>query len=469
MHGSTGSKAQQPAAWNSHIPHAEAASYPLRFGNRVTPLIDGEPAFRRICEAVEAARHSVWIAVAFLETDMQMPDGRGSFFDVLDKAHARGLDVRAIFWHGRPESGFPPQSFFGMTDENRDFLEKRRSEFAARWDRAQTRYCHHQKTWLVDAGHESEAAFIGGINLGQQSIVAPGHSTEGRHIHDIYVEVQGPSATDAHHNFVQRWNEASERQAPDGSWPPAGGNNDLPFPEKLSGKRGTVPVQIQRTVKANQYRSGTAAPGAAEFPIHKGEFSVFEQYEKAIAAAKSTIYIEDQALGTPQTVEALHKALERGVDVTLLLPADPNEEMALARKLPQTKPFFDRIGEFGKYGNFLLAGIAQSLGGSYNNIYVHAKVALIDDHWATIGSCNVANRSFFNDTELNASFWDGETVKKFRCNLLSEHLALDTSGMTDREAFALYRRIAQENAERMNKGLPLEGLAFALDPVFYGA
>jgi cardiolipin synthase len=71
----------------AHVPHAARAAYPLREGNTVHPLVDGEPAFRRICEAVEAAEHSVWVTVAFIERDVRMPDGRGSFFDVLDRAH----------------------------------------------------------------------------------------------------------------------------------------------------------------------------------------------------------------------------------------------------------------------------------------------------------------------------------------------------------------------------------------------
>ena len=49
-----------------HIPFAESGSYPVRAGNRVRPLIDGEPAYGRICEAVEAAQHSVWLTVAWI-------------------------------------------------------------------------------------------------------------------------------------------------------------------------------------------------------------------------------------------------------------------------------------------------------------------------------------------------------------------------------------------------------------------
>ena len=35
------------------IPHATRTSYPVRSGNNLRPLIDGEPAFRRVCEAIE--------------------------------------------------------------------------------------------------------------------------------------------------------------------------------------------------------------------------------------------------------------------------------------------------------------------------------------------------------------------------------------------------------------------------------
>jgi len=50
-----------------HIAPALACSYPRRGGNLVRPLIDGIPAFRAISDAVAAARHSVWVTVAFLD------------------------------------------------------------------------------------------------------------------------------------------------------------------------------------------------------------------------------------------------------------------------------------------------------------------------------------------------------------------------------------------------------------------
>lgn len=455
----------------SHIPHVTSGAYPLREGNLVRPLVDGEPAFRRICEAVEAAKHSAWITIAFLHMDFVMPDGRGTFFDVVDKAAARGIDVRVIFWRGAEEVRHGENIHFPGTPEQRDFLKSRGSTFLARWDRAQKLYCQHQKSWLIDAGTESEIGFVGGINLDAGSLIAPGHGHEhGASTHDVYVEIQGPSATDVHHNFVQRWNEASERSEPDGLWPHAEAHSDLSFPEKTTTKAGSSIVQIQRTVRRGHYSDDTATPGGASHTIADGDPSIYDQYLKALGSAKNTIYFEDQAIGAPDIIEALHDALARGADVVFLVPADPNSQMAEARKNPKSAPFYERLGALGDYDNFSLVGIASQDGkGDYRNIYVHAKICLIDDHWATIGSTNIGNRSFFGDTELNASFWDDDVVKALRAELLQEHLGLDTAHMDDRAAMAHYRELAIANAERRAEAKPMDGLAFALDPRTYGS
>jgi phosphatidylserine/phosphatidylglycerophosphate/cardiolipin synthase-like enzyme len=101
----------------------------------VRPLVDGESAFRRIAEAVESARHSVWLTVTFMSPDFAMPGGRGSLFDVLDRAASRGVDVRVIFWRHNPESSRYGLTFWG-TPAERDMLAARDVRWRIRWDRA---------------------------------------------------------------------------------------------------------------------------------------------------------------------------------------------------------------------------------------------------------------------------------------------------------------------------------------------
>ena len=461
------------------VPFARGGAYPPRPGNAARPLVDGEPAFRRIAAAVEAARASVWVTVAFVERDLVLPGARGTFFDLLERAAARGLEVRALFWR-EPELGrlLPGASHFAGSAEERAWLAARGARFLARWDHL-PHYCHHQKSWLIDAGRPGEVAFVGGINLDHGSLVAPGHPPVGggrsdediyANIHDLYLELSGPAATDVHHNFVQRWNEASERDRPDGAWPDAARAGSLPFPAALSPPAGSATVQITRTVRAGCYRDPTAAPAAAPFRIEGGERSVLEQYLAAVAAARHTVYLENQFLHAPEVLAGLQAALARGAEVVFVVPAVPMPEIGAARRDPRAAAVFAELEALGRHPRFTLAGLAASLGGGrYQDVYVHAKAALVDDTWATIGSTNVAPRSFYADTELNASLWDPGTARSLRCALFREHLGVDTAALDERAALALFRDIARANRDRRVRGEPLQGLAFALDPARYGA
>ena len=210
------------------------STYPLREGNRLQPLIGGEAAFRRILQAVDRAEHSVWVTVAFLNESFRFPDGRGDLFEELDRAAGRGLDIRALFWRSPRVYELEQGGHFLGTAEDHAMLDERGARFKARWDELDKTYCHHQKSWLIDAGQGSEVAFVGGINLGNGSVTAhPFPAREIGHTQDIYCELAGPSATDVHHNFAQRWKGASARAEPLGAWPDASRVDDIPFPREL--------------------------------------------------------------------------------------------------------------------------------------------------------------------------------------------------------------------------------------------
>jgi cardiolipin synthase len=451
-----------------HIPFVVSGSYPVRTGNLVRPLVDGDIAFRRICEAVDQARHSVWVTAAFVGPDVQLPGGRGSVFDVLERAANRGLDVRVLFWRPNPGVGRDGQTFPGSS-ANHHLLRARGSRFLARWDRAHGAFCQHQKSWLIDAGQPSETAFVGGINLSRGSIGAPGHMS-GDPRHDAYVEVTGPSATDVHHNFVQRWNEASERGGEDGVWRGSGAEA-MRFPTRVSDPQGTSLVQIQRTVHPSRYSDRTPSPGGQPYDIAGGERSIFEQYKQAIDAARSSIYIETLAPPVLDIAVGFEAALKRGVDVVVLIAAEPEGYVRLARRDPARKAEFDQLGALGKYETFALVGIAaRNPNGGRSNIHVHSKIMLVDDAWATIGSCNLHAYSLFGHTEMNAAFWDPTVVRALRRQLLAEHLGQDTAHLDDRAALDLYRRVARENRRKRDAGSDAwQGLAFSLDPATYGA
>jgi cardiolipin synthase len=441
------------------IPFVSTGAYPVRPGNRLRPLIDGEPAFRRICQAVEAARHSVWVCLAFVWPEFEMPDGRGSFFDVLERAAQRGLDVRLIPW--RPDAGpadWLRNAFWGSA-EHRAALVERRSRLRIRWDRAQPGFCQHQKIWLMDAGRDGETAFVGGINQNPHSMVAPGHRGEGQN-HDVYLEIRGPAVVDVHHNFAQRWNEASERNASGGTWRE---DADLAFPERIPPVQGDSTVQIQRTIHKGRYADGRATPGGKVHDIWSGERSILDQYGAAIGAARRTIYIENQYLDFPDIVRWLREALTRSVDAIVLTPLE-NLAEDLDASAPARVTFLKARAVLREFERFSFVGIA-GLGddGARKTVYVHAKLMLIDDEWATIGSANFHRGSLTGHAEMNASFYDPPVVKALRCQLFAEHLGEDTSHLGDRAALRRYREIAAENRLRKIAGdHNWQGLAFSL-------
>jgi cardiolipin synthase A/B len=454
------------------FPFATTGSYPTRAGNSVQLLIDGEPAFRRICEAIEAAQHSVWVTVTFMWPGFQMPDGRGTALEVLDRAAKRGVDVRIIFWRPGDETAALRRNAFWGAPEHFDALRRFGVQLSIRWDRAQPGFCQHQKTWLIDAGEDTQTAFVGGINLNPHSMVVPGHAGEGQNHdvqnHDVYVELSGPSVADVHHNFVQRWNEASERHTADGCWGERG-DDDLPFPTQLPVECGTTTIQIQRTIHPGRYLNGRAPVSGHAFDIASGERTNFDQYCLAIKSARRTIYIENQYVEVQGIVEELHAALGRGVEVVLLMPAAPDISPS-AYESPERKAFLEARSALGSYSNFTLAGIA-GLGadGCRKPVYVHSKVMLIDDAWATVGSANLHRFSIFGNSELNAAIASPDSVRAFRVALFEEHLGVDTSGLDDLAALRLFQQIARANRERLLAGNhDWQGLAFTLDVSIYG-
>ena len=436
-------------------------SYPTRAGNAVALLIDGEPAFRRICEAIEAALHSVWVTVTFMWAGVQMPDGRGAPLDVLERAAQRGVDVRVIFWRPDVQTKSLERNAFWGSPAQRKLLRERYPKLSVRWDRAHPGFCQHQKSWLIDAGKDSQCAFVGSINLNPHSMVDTGHHGEG-HNHDVCLELRGPAVADVQHNFVQRWNEASERNALDGFCGEQG-SLGLTFPAQLPEQCGAVNVQIQRTTHPNRYQHGRAPVDGSEFNIAVGERTNFEQYLRAIQSAKRTIYIENQAVEMLEILHALHQALVRGVEVVLLMPA--TADLTNRTTAPEPPAFDAAQAALGGFERFTLAGIAgMGNDGQRKTVHVHSKLMLVDDAWATIGSTNLHRWSLLGNGELNAAICSPTVVRGFRIALFGEHLDTDTSGLDDVSALRAFREIAIENRRLLEMGNQRwQGLAFSLE------
>jgi phosphatidylserine/phosphatidylglycerophosphate/cardiolipin synthase-like enzyme len=221
-------------------------------------------------------------------------------------------------------------------------------------------------------------------------------------------------------------------------------------------------------IHPGRYTDGTPTPGGQSHDIAAGEPTILEQYGRAIAAARSSIYIENQALPVPAIARRLEQALQRGVEVVLVVPAEPEGHVRAARLDPARAEPFAWIEALGRHPAFTLAGLYCADEKGPRAVYVHAKAMLVDDAWATAGSCNLHYNSLNGHSEMNVSLWDGGAVRALRCELMKEHLGQDTGMLDDRAALRRFRRIAIENRQRLMRGeTALSGLAVALEPADY--
>jgi phosphatidylserine/phosphatidylglycerophosphate/cardiolipin synthase-like enzyme len=258
-------------------------------------------------------------------------------------------------------------------------------------------------------------------------VVSPGHRGDEGQNHDVYIELTGPSCVDVQHNFVQRWNEASERSIAGGRW--GASELPMPLPAVIPTPCGNAIVQAQRTMP-------------------NGERTNLEQYVTAIEAARGSIYLEHQTIGVDAISDALARAAKRGVEILAVLPVECEDTLTALRG----------------YENVTLARIAGiGVDGRRRPVHVHAKLMLVDDVWGTVGSCNLHAASLFGNAELNLAFADPPTVRALRVELFAEHLDQDVSHLDDRSALRRFRSIAMENRRRWDSGAHAwQGLALSL-------
>jgi phosphatidylserine/phosphatidylglycerophosphate/cardiolipin synthase-like enzyme len=292
-------------------------------------------------------------------------------------------------------------------------------------------HCHHEKTIVID----DRVAFVGGIDLTAESgdrfdtHQHPARATFGWH--DACARLRGPAVADVAEHFRFRWYEVAGEPLPPTGTPEPGGDVD---------------VQIVRTVPERIYRG---APG--------GVFTILESYLRALRGAERLIYAENQFLWSPEVSAVLADLLEHHPNpdfrLLLLLPAKPNNGADDTRGV-----LGDLIAADDDRGRLLACTILARRGPLADPIYVHAKVAVVDDRWLTIGSANLNEHSLFNDTEMNLVTHDPDLATWTRLRLWSEHLELPVERipLSPVEAIEeLWKPISQEQLDRRDAGEPL--------------
>ena len=111
------------------------------------------------------------------------------------------------------------------------------------------------------------------------------------------------------------------------------------------------------------------------------------------------------------------------------MPRSPLDMVREARRNPKSAPIFEALAGLGRHERFTLAGLAtMDAPGAYRDVYVHAKMAIVDDEWATVGSANFDLGSLERNTEMNATWWDAALARALREDLFAEHLGASPAG-----------------------------------------
>jgi phosphatidylserine/phosphatidylglycerophosphate/cardiolipin synthase-like enzyme len=365
---------------------------PVRTGNRMEVLVDGEQALARMQAAIENARSHVHIAGWHSSPDFLLRPEGPPLRDLLAQK-AESVPVRLLMWAGPPLPVFRPSRGHVAADR-REF--QRDSRIECELDkRERTLHCHHEKLVIVDG----EIAFVGGIDLthlGGNRLDGNRHPRD-RQLgwHDCASVIQGPAVADVERHFVDRWREVT--------------GHDLPV-TVASDPVGEVAVQVLRTVPNNVYRF-----------LPDGEFSILGAYLQALCGAQRFVYLENQFLWSMEIVDILIDKLRNpptpDFRLLLVLPLRPNNGKDTTRG--QLGRLIDADDHQRMLAATLLGPTAPSPG-----VYVHAKIAIIDDRWLTVGSANLNEHSLYNDTEMNVLTLDEQLARATRIRLWSEHLGL---------------------------------------------
>lgn len=365
-------------------------AFPLTNGNAVTLYHETTEAYAAILAAIADAKHHVHLQFFIFRSDEM---GRGILELLIAKAKA-GVEVRLLY----DDMG----SFWFSWSKWIRRLEEAGAKTSAFLpvnplrSRIQVNLRNHRKIVVVDG----VIGFTGGMNVGDEYL---GKSPVFGYWRDSMLRLEGPATAGLQWTFIEDWNFATTEVLTGSPYFPV-----IP-------PRGEELVQVVES-------------GPDQEPN-----SIREIYFAAILSAKKRVWI-----ATPYFVpdggmlDAMRLARMRGVDVRLLCLLRPDHRLSF---------YASRYywGDVLAYG----ARVHQ-----YKRGMMHAKVVLVDDDWAMVGSANLDNRSLHLNFEIGCLLYSTTLARELEQAFLRD---LESSIPLDPWAFPqrpLYVKLL-ENACRL--------------------
>jgi cardiolipin synthase len=338
----------------------QATGVPLIAGNRVTLLFDGPATMRAMMDAARVATSSINMETYIFDQDQV----GNEFADLLIEKQRQGVAVNimvdAVGAIATPADFFDRMRAAGI--RVLVFNPVNPAKAKGNWDLNNR---NHRKLMVVDG----RVAFTGGINISStyanSSLFRSKYKKEtadGAKVgwRDTHVRIEGPAVAPLQYSFVNLWVQQEGGELPKAEYFPA----LSPAGDKLV-----------RVLAGNP----------------EGDSDIYKALVTAISEARKSIHITS-AYFVPdqQIVDTLAAAAQRGVDVRLVLPGVSDHSMI-------------RYAGQGFYDQLLRAGVKIF---ELQVAVLHAKTAVIDSGWSTIGSANIDRRSFLHNYELNVVVMD---------------------------------------------------------------
>ena len=327
---------------------------PMTHSNHCQLLINGEQTFAAMEQAIRQANHSICVQFYIVRDDatgQQLADA------LIEKAQ-QGIQVYFLYdeigSHGLSTTFTEKLANAGVRISRFNALQLRH--------RLQINFRNHRKLILIDG----EQCFIGGINLGDEYL------NKNNHWRDTHIQIHGPSALTFQLSFIEDWYWATQ-YLPRLKWQPVAAINSPDNRPSDSDNTSHSAVMCINTGPADNQES------ASLFFSH-----LIHQAKKRVWIA-TPYFVPDIA-----TLSALRLAALKGLDVKVLLPARTDKwlvQQAMGSYVEELSP----------------CGVQFY---HYQPGFMHQKVLLIDEHWSSIGSANLDNRSLRINFEANALIFD---------------------------------------------------------------
>lgn len=352
-----------------HVAAEEAISgRPLVAGNKVVLLDDGPATIRAMLTAIESARDHINLETYIFEAD----EVGHNLADLLMRKKASGVAVNLIY--DSVGSMDTPIAFFErMRAAGINVLEFNPINPARAYGEWDINQRDHRKILVVDG----RIAFTGGVNIskvyGKSSFLQskrrapPPRDAKEAAWRDTHMQIEGPVVAEFQRLFLDTWQRKTGRPLPDANF----------FPPLKPVGNALV-------------RAIGSTPDNADFAVYKTYISAFAHADKYIHLTVA-YFVPDR-----QVVQAMTDAARRGVDVRIIFPSFSD----VGLMLHAGRSYYDEL---------LAAGIKVY---ERKSAMLHAKTAVIDGVWSTIGSTNIDMRSFLHNDEINAVVLSAEFAER---------------------------------------------------------